>query len=57
MKWKRENVNQWAKSALYNIETLQKAQNSVIKLFDDYSRIVSEVKHKPFHGKRENINS
>ena len=36
--------------ALYNTERLYKARNSVIKFFDDYSSIISEAKHKTYHG-------
>ena len=35
----------------YNIETLYNTQNSVIKLFDDYSTIASEAKYELIHGK------
>ena len=35
---------------MYNTETLYKARNSVIKFFDDYSSIISEAKHKTYHG-------
>ena len=34
------------KNALYNIEMLFKARNNVIKLFDDYSSVVSKAKHE-----------
>ena len=34
------------KSTLYNIETLYKARNKVIKFYDDYSLMASEAKNK-----------
>ena len=36
--------------ALYNVETLYNARNSVIKFFDDYTSVVSENKYKTIHG-------
>ena len=36
---------------MYNIETLYKARNSVIKFSDDYSSLVSKAKFKAAHGK------
>ena len=38
------------KCALENIKLLQKSLKAVIKLFYDYSSVVSEVKYKPIHG-------
>ena len=32
--------------AVNNIKTLYKSREEVIKLFDDYSRIISEAKYK-----------
>ena len=40
-----------AKNPLYNIETLYKARNEVIKFYDDYSLIMSETKIKATKGK------
>ena len=37
------------KNALYNIETFCSPQNSVVKLFNDYSTIAYDVKHISFH--------
>ena len=45
---KRKSKEQ--KSALYNIETLYKASNEVIKFCDDYSLIMSEAKIKTTKG-------
>ena len=39
------------KSAISNIKTLYKSQEKVIRLFDNYSRIVSEVIYKTKHDK------
>ena len=36
---------------LINIKLLYKSREAVITLFDDYSSIVSESKHKNIHGK------
>ena len=36
---------------MYNIDTLYKAQKSVLKFFDDYSTVASESKFKATHGK------
>ena len=38
------------KNTLYNINMLQKARNEAIKLFDDYSSMVSEAKNKATKG-------
>ena len=38
------------KNALYNIEMLYKATNSVIEVFDDYSSMLSEAKLKATKG-------
>ena len=38
------------KNALYNIEMLYKARNSVIEVFDDYSSMLSEAKLKATKG-------
>ena len=39
------------KSSLYNIETLCKPQNIVIKIFDDNFLMISEAKYKTILGK------
>ena len=39
------------KMALKNIELLYESREAVIKLFNDYSSIVSATKHKAKHGK------
>ena len=39
------------KSALENIKLLYKSREAVIKLFNDYSLIVSEAKHNAKYGK------
>ena len=36
--------------AINNIKTLYKSREEVIKLFDDYSRIISEAKYKTKYG-------
>ena len=38
------------KNALYNIEMLYIARNEAIKLFDDYSLMMSEAKNKAIKG-------
>ena len=38
------------KNALYNIEMLYTARNSVIELFDDYTSMISEAKLKATKG-------
>ena len=38
------------KSAIYNIKMLYRARSTVIKFFDDYSLMVSEVKLKATKG-------
>ena len=35
---------------MYNIETLYKARNNVIKFFNDYSLMVTEAKHEITKG-------
>ena len=42
--------NQKTKKYIKNIKTLYKSREKVIELFDYYSRIVSESKHKTKHG-------
>ena len=39
------------KSALENIKLLYESRETVVKLCDDYSSIVSEAKYKTNHGK------
>ena len=38
------------KTAIKNLKTLYESREKVIKLFDDYSRIVSEGKYKTKYG-------
>ena len=46
---KRQELKE-QKSALKNINLLYKSQEAVIKLFNDYSSIVSVTKHKSIYG-------
>ena len=39
-----------SKKCINNIKTLRKSQEKAIKLFNDYSRIVSEAKYKIKYG-------
>ena len=39
------------KRALENIKLLHESRETVIKLFNDFSSIASEAKHKTIHGK------
>ena len=48
---KGKNKYNEQKSALYNIKTLYKAQNSVIKFFDCKASLESETKFRAIHGK------
>ena len=50
IKKETKNIDQKQKNALYNIEMLCKARNSVIQFFDDYSSMVSEAKLKATKG-------
>ena len=43
---KRGEKTEHLKSAINNINTFYESRIKVIKLFDDYSRIISEVKYK-----------
>ena len=43
------------KSALKNIKLLYKSREAVIKLFNDYSLIISETKCKSIHGEAVKI--
>lgn len=49
---KKENKIKSAKTALSNIEKLHNSQNKVTILFDRFSTIESEAKHKSILGKR-----
>ena len=46
------NKSEEQKSALENIKLLYESREVVIKLFSDYSSIISEAKYKTTHGKR-----
>ena len=43
------------KNNLYNIEMLYKARNEAIKIYDDYSLMMSEAKNKATKGTRLKI--
>ena len=43
-------------SALENIELLCESREAVIKLFNNYSSIVSEIKYKSIHGEGFKMN-
>ena len=45
------NKSEEQKSAIENIKLLYEAREAFIKLFKDYSSIISEVKYKTIHGK------
>ena len=45
------NKSEEQKMALENIKLLYESREAVIKLFNDYSSIVSEAKYKTIHGK------
>ena len=45
------NKSEEEKSAIENIKLLYEAREAFIKLFKDYSSIISEVKYKTIHGK------
>ena len=47
----RKNKSKKQKSSLYNIETLYKSRNKVIKFFNDYSSMVYEATFKVTHEK------
>ena len=56
VKGSKKSENQ--KSVINYIKALYESREKVIKLFDDYSRIVPEVKYKAKCGRRsQNINS
>ena len=42
--------------AINNIKTLYESREKVIKLFDDYSRIIWEAKYKTIWRRSQNIN-
>ena len=44
------NKSQEQNSAIKNISTFYKSREKVIKLFNDYSKIVSEAKYKIKYG-------
>ena len=46
IKGNKKHKSKEQRNSLYSIEMLDKARNSVIKFFDDYSSMVSEVKLK-----------
>ena len=50
VKGSKKSENQ--KSVINYIKTLYESREKVIKLFDDYSRIVPEVKYKTKCGRR-----
>ena len=43
------------KSVIKYIKTLQQSREKVIKLFDNYSRIVSDTKYKTNYGREQKI--
>ena len=45
-KGNNKNRSKQEKSALYNVNMLQKARNEAIKFFDAYSSMISEAKNK-----------
>ena len=47
---KGKSVSKEQKSAIENIKLLYKSREGVIKLFNDYSPIISKAKYKPKHG-------
>ena len=47
---KVRNKSQEQNSAIKNISTFYKSREKVIKLFNDYSKIVSEAKYKIKYG-------
>ena len=48
---KPKNGSKEQKDALYNIETLYKIRNNVIKYFDDYFSMASTIKYTSILGK------
>ena len=49
--WREINKSEKQKSASQNIKLLYESWKFVIKLFNDYSSIISEAKYKIVHGK------
>ena len=47
---KRSKKSEDQKNAIKNIKILYESREKVVKLFNDYSRIVSEAKYKTKHG-------
>ena len=45
-----KNRSDKQKSALYNIDTLYKSREAIIKFFDHYSSMASEAKHEVIKG-------
>ena len=48
---RRRNKSEEQKIVFENIKLLYESREAVIKLFNDYSSIVSEVKYKTIHEK------
>ena len=48
---RRRNKSEEQKIVFENIKLLYESREAVIKLFNDYSSIISEVKYKIIHGK------
>ena len=48
-KWEHKSEEQ--KSIINNLKTFHKTKKKVIKLFDDYTTILSKVKYEAKHGK------
>ena len=50
-KYQKEDINQKSKKGhLKTIKLLYKSREAVIKLFNDYSSIISEAKYRTKHG-------
>ena len=50
-KYQKEDINQKSKKVhLKTIKLLYKSREAVIKLFNDYSPIISKAKYKTKHG-------
>ena len=52
---KGQKKSEEQKSATKNIKTLDASREKVIKLFNDYSKIVSEAKYKTIYGEEIEI--
>ena len=48
--WRKRHKSNKQKSALENFKLIYESREAVIKLFNDYSSIVSETKYKSIHG-------